>query len=116
MPKAGTDDRSPVWPYLVLPGVLLLLVAIGPLYSWYSIIEHANAPDANIGYGLGFFWAAFWGIPWSAVPWFNPPASDVAGMAAYVGCGLINVALIMFITLFLRRRADRLDAQDRAST
>ena len=45
MPTTGTQHRSPLWPYLLFPAALALMVASGPLYSWYSLIEHFEAQD-----------------------------------------------------------------------
>ena len=74
VPTTGIKHRSPLWPYLLLPAVLSLVVASGPLHSWYG--------------------------------------SDLSEMVAYVGCGLLNVALVALLMLTLRRRADRLETQD----
>jgi len=107
-------NRSHVWPYLTLPALYLMLVASGPLYTWYADVAHGNQPDANIGYGLGFMWAALWGLPWSIWPWTyfseaslsqptHPPNNDIAEMTAYLGCGLLNVCLLVVGMLLLRR-------------
>jgi hypothetical protein len=101
------SERPRLWPYLILPGIYFLLVASGPLYSWYSTT--VPVIGANIGYGLGFMWTAVWGMPWSIWPWTNPPGTDMAEVAAYVGCGLLNVALLVGIMLWLRRKAARFE-------
>lgn len=102
-------DRLPSrWPYLVPPGVFLLMVSLGALYASLAVIEHCNSCGANIGYGMGMMWLAVWGFPWSIWPWRYQPDSYAAEIAAFTGCGLVNVGLVMAMMLMLWRRDCRI--------
>jgi hypothetical protein len=104
---AKARSRQARWPYLMVPTLYLLMIALGPLFSWWALVEDGHGPDANIGYGLGFLWTAAWGLPWSLPSAMNPPDSDVTGMVIYIACGLINVVLISVFMVWVRRRVAR---------
>jgi bacteriorhodopsin len=95
------------WAYFILPALYMLMIALGPLFSWWALAEDGRGPDANIGFGMGFFWTTFWGLPWSLWWVVNSPNSEVSAMAIYIGCGLINVALTSGFMVWLRRRVAR---------
>jgi hypothetical protein len=105
--SATARSRPPHWPYLILPTLYMLMIALGPLLIWWALAEDGRGPDANIGLGIGFFWTAFCGVPWSLWWMVNSPISEVSAMSIYIGCGLINVALIGVFMVWLRHRVAR---------
>ncbi len=102
----GASGMPRLWRYLVMPGVHLLLVLVGPAYYAMATVG-PEPPDANIGAGLGLLWTAGWGLPWSLWPWYaRLPGNDTTEMI-FVACAFLNVALFTLFMWWRWRLASR---------
>jgi hypothetical protein len=115
--RAGA--KPPLWPYLVLPAIFLLLSLTGPAFYWLNVAEYGTleqAADANIGAAIGIMWTALWGFPWSVWPWNSPGVSQMSGHGqelVYVACALVNVLLITGFMIWRWRRVVRVDTREK---
>jgi hypothetical protein len=108
-------SKRPCSPLLLFfLGGHLLLALSGPAYMFVAEYFYST-PDANIGYGLGLIWAAFWGLPWSLWPFFATDRVSVpVDIGVYTACALLNVALHAGVWVWLLRRERRQQRRETA--
>jgi hypothetical protein len=120
--RKDLSAKGRVWPFLIFPAILLLLVLAGVAFYWVSVVQYGtleSSPDANIGAALGIMWTAFWGLPWSLLPWTSSTVEQWSGHATeaiFVACALINVVLLSAFMLRLRRRSAQTETRGRQTT